>query len=366
MNADVETASLAGDAPNSAAPLRSVRVGVVGLGRAGVIHAGVLAAIPNVELVGLADSRPAVRREVRGIGFKAPMFDRLPALLAKAQPEALVIAAPLEDRAALVREALEARIPVLAERPFAASLAEAEALTMLARGNDTPFACNHGLLYHPVFAEVRHILSAEPLGLPRRVRASSYRSRVFDASRQAAVASEGAAGGVLAHDALDALFFLIECFGMPREARATVLRLFGTLEDEAHVMMTLPSGTEVGLDASWSVPGYASPATVIECECENGRLLASDDAVELDVVEERLGFRAGHTRLGLADLPQRARFDLNGEAAYLMDSGFLAWVAGGEPAPHRAERSLRAQRVLEALYTSAKQGGAPVALPVTP
>ena len=366
MSADVETASLASDAPNSAAPLRPVRVGVVGLGRAGVIHAGVIAAIPNAELVGLADARPAARREVRGVGFKAPMFDRLSALLDKAQPEALVIAAPLEDRAALVREALEARIPVLAERPMAAGFAEADALAMLARGNDTPFACAHALMFHPVFAEVRTILSAEPLGAPRRVRASSYRSRVFDSARQAAMASERAAGGVLAHDALDTLFYLIESFGMPREVRATVLRLFGPLEDEAHVMMTLPSGTEVGLDASWSVPGYAAPATVIECECENGKLLASDDAVELDIVTERHGFRAGHTRLGLADLPQRARFDLDGEATYLMDSGFLAWVAGGDPAPHRAERSLRAQRVLDALYASAKQGGVPVPLPASP
>jgi predicted dehydrogenase len=158
---------------------------------------------------------------------------------------------------------------------------------------------------------------------------------------------------------MDLLFYLIEAFGAPREVRATALRLFGPLEDEAHVMMTLASGLEVGLDASWSVPGYPMPATVLEFEGANGKLLASDDALELDVVEERGRYRAGHTRLGLADLPQPARFDADGEGIYLMDAAFLAWAVGGEPPVHRAERAIQAHRVLDAMYTSAHAGGAP-------
>ena len=365
MTTLVELPRFAGDAGGSAAPLRPVRLGIVGLGRAGLIHASVAAAIPNVELVGLADSRAGARRDARGVGFGSPVFDRLAGLIARTKPEAVIVAAPHDARPPLVREALEAGVAVLAERPIAPSLVEAESLGALARGNGTPFACAHVLPFHPVFAEVRHILTAGPLGAPRRVRASSYRSRVFDPARQATVAGGGSAGGVLAHDAMDALFVLLESFGMPRDVRATALRLFGPLEDEAHVMMTLPSGVEVGLDASWSVPGYPAPATVIEYEGDNGKLLASDDAVELDIAEARNGFRAGHARLGLADLPQRARFDVDGEASYLMDGAFLAWVAGGAPPHHRAERSLRAHRALDAIYSSVGQGGAAVPLSVS-
>jgi len=347
-------------------PLRPVRVGVVGLGRVGIVHASVASAMPNVEIVGLADARSSARRDARGVGFRAPMFDRLSTLIAKTSPEALIVAVPHDLRPRLVREALESKVAVLTGRPLSPQLPESEALALLAQGNDTPLACMHALPFHPVFAEVRSMISAAPLGSIRRVRASSYRSLVFDPARQAAFAAEHAAGGVVAHEAMDALFYLIDCFGMPREVRATTLKLFGPLEDESHVMMTLPSGTGVGLDASWSVPGYPSPATVIECDGDNGRLLASDDAVELDLLDERAGFRSGHARLGLADLPQRARFDVDGEATYLMMGAFLAWVAGGEPPLHRAERSVRAQRVLEAIYTSASRSGEAIPLAATP
>jgi len=97
---------------------------------------------------------------------------------------------------------------------------------------------------------------------------------------------------------------------------------------------------------------------VLEFEGENGKLLASDDALEVDLVEERSGRRAGHTRLGLADLPQSARFDVDGEPSYLVASAFLAWVAGGTPPVHRSERTMRAQRALDALYASSRNGGA--------
>ena len=126
--------------------------------------------------------------------------------------------------------------------------------------------------------------------------------------------------------------------------------------------LTLPTGGEVGLDASWSVPGYPAASTVLEFEGENGKLLASDDAIELDILEERGEFRAGHTRLGLADLAQHARFDLDGEVTYRVDAAFLAWVAGGEPPIHRADRAVRAVRVMDALYTSSHGGGTVVPL----
>ncbi len=362
MTIVTDTTAAESERAGSPAPLKPVRVAVAGCSRFGIVQAAATTSIPNAELVGLAETRPTVRREVRGIGFQAPMFDRLATLLAKTHPDALIVGGPPSLRPKLIREALEAGIAVLTERPLGGDLMTAESLTLLARERNVPFACAHALVFHPVFAEARRIVAAGALGAPRRIRCSTYHSRVFDPARQAAVAALGPPHGVLAHEALDAIFFLIEMFGAPRSARASLLHLFGPLEDEAHVMMTLASGVEIGLDASWSVPGYPAAATVLELESEHGKLLVSDDALELDLQNDHPTQRAGHTRLGLADLPQPARFDVDGESSYLAASAFLAWVAGGEPPVHRADRAIRAQRVLDALYASARNGGADVPL----
>jgi predicted dehydrogenase len=47
---------------------------------------------------------------------------------------------------------------------------------------------------------------------------------------------------------------------------------------------------------------------------------------------------------------------------YRVDAAFLSWVAGGVPPVHRADRAIRAVRVMDALYTSTRSGGAVVPL----
>ena len=46
-------------------------------------------------------------------------------------------------------------------------------------------------------------------------------------------------------------------------------------------------------------------------------------------VPRRAGFAAGVSRIRDSDLPQPARFDLEGEELYMADSAFLTWAGGG-------------------------------------
>lgn len=340
--------------------LSPVRAAVIGLERAGIMHAATLATVEGCELVGLCDADPEARRLVRGVGFRVPEFPSIEKLFAKTQPQAVVVTGP--GRGAAVRYALEHGAAVLTDRPLAHTSAEGAELVRLAEEHGRPLAVTLPTLFHPVFVHTHALLAAGALGAPRQVRASMYVSRVFSAARQAALAPPGSAGGVLVHMASDLLALLVRTLGIPDAVRATRNALYGPYEDELHAMMTYASGAEIGLDCSWSVPGYPRPATVIELEAEDGRLLASDDALELELNASRPEDARRNVRMGHADLPQLARFDLEGEANYLMDASFLAWVSGGSAPVHRAAATLDSMRVTDAIYRSAQDGGNTVAV----
>lgn len=348
--------------PAAPRPRRPVRVAIDGLSRSGILHAAVLSSIPEVELAAVSDARATARRNLRGLGFRAAAYDRAEKLIAKEKPDALVVCGAHEQRADATRTALEAGVAVLIERPFLRGRSEAEEMARLAAERGVPLACAHPLLHHPVFAAARRALHAEALGAVLKVQASMFASWVFSTQQKLEHAPPGAPGGVAAQPASDLLFLLIETLGLPAEVRATCNRIYGELEDEMHASMTLESGTEIGFDTSWSVPGYPHPATVIEVEGMNGKLLASHDALEVELFDARGGFPAGSTRLRHADLPALGRFDLHGDALYLEDATFLAWVTGGEPPLARADRAAAVARLLEALYESARRGGEPVAV----
>ncbi len=345
----------------SASRTDTLRVAVVGLGARGIGHATALATIPGCELVGLADPRGAARRNLRGMGHTAPRYRRVEQMLEKTSPQAVFVSAPLPARAALARTALEQGCAVFLERPMATTAEQGAELVALAAEQGMPLAVAHTLAFEPVFDAARRAISSGALGKLSEARASMYASRVFSA-REATRYAHGAAGGVLAHMSVDLLFVLGRMFGTPVEVRATASRLYGTLEDELHAMMTTEGGAEVGFDSSWSVPGHPYPATVIELAAERGHLLVSDDALELDLSEPSGGFPAGSTLRRIADLPQPARFDVSGEARWLEDAAFVAWVAGGSAPFNTGEAALQTQRVMEALYESAAAGGTSVSV----
>jgi len=326
-----------------------LRVAVVGLGERGLAHAGVLATLPRATLVGFVDSSGAARKNALGAGFAAPSFGKLDRLLAKQQPDAVFVCAPLISRPILARRAIAAGCAVFIERPIALAYGESARVVDEARKAGTPLLSSHALAHQPVFTRAAETVRGGLIGKVHEVRASVYVSRVFNA--QAADRLIGLlGGGMLAYAAFDLFSYLVSLFGLPTEASAQANRLYGSREDEYHAKLTLPGGGTIGIDCSWSVPGYPRPATVIEMQGDRGHLLVSDDALEIDDTA------GNHQRWSDADLPQPARFDLDGEPRWIEDSAFVERVLSGAGMDSESE-VLATHALMRDLLASAHDGG---------
>lgn len=343
-------------------PLRPIRVAVVGLGKMGVAHTAVLATIPDVELVGLSDHHAPLGRSVRGLGHRAPFFDNPSKLLEKTSPEVVFICTQPDAHRPLAEMALEAGAAIFVEKPLAHTLAEAEALAAAVQRHGKPAACGYNLAFVPIFAAAHHALDTGVLGQVQQARASMYLSQTFGPRKGWMYDLSRSGGGVLSNVSSHLLFLLQWMLGTPVEARASGQWFFGEVEDEIHAMMRLESGAEVGFESSWSVPGYPYSAVVIEFEGRNGKMLVSNDGLELELATAHGDWPAGSSKLREADLPQPARFDVNGESYYLQDAAFLQWVTGGAEPPNTVAAALEVQRMMDAVYRSARDNGAPVSV----
>jgi predicted dehydrogenase/nucleoside-diphosphate-sugar epimerase len=342
------------------APLRPVKVGIVGLGKMGVAHTAVLAMIPDCQVVGLVDRHPGLAKSIQGMGHDARYFKSVDQMIDRTRPDAVFVLTPQDSHLPLARLALEAGCAVFVEKPLAHTLADAEALATLAAEKRRPVSCGFTLAYLPVFATAQHAVASGAIGTVRQARSSMYLSQVFGPRKGWMYERERSGGGVVANISSHLLFLLEWYLGTPVEVRATANRIYSQVEDELHGMMKLASGAEVGFDSSWSVPGYPLSAVVIEVEGDNGKLLVSNDGLELDLREARGGWPAGDTRVRHGELPQPARFDVNGEGYYIEDAAFLRWATGGVAPPSTVDAALRVQRTMDALYRSAADGGKPM------
>jgi predicted dehydrogenase len=128
------------------AALSRLRLGVVGAGHLGRHHARLLAAMPDVMLVGVADLvEERAHASVAGTG--ARVLTDAAALLGEV--DAVTIAVPTVDHLGVARPFLEQGVSVLVEKPMAASLGEAEEMVRIADASGAVLAVGHTERFNP-------------------------------------------------------------------------------------------------------------------------------------------------------------------------------------------------------------------------
>lgn len=124
----------------------SVRVGLVGAGALGRHHARILAGLDQVDLVGVAEVNPEQGQAVaEQCGTRWYSDYRL--LVGRV--DAVSIAVPTVAHLAVASEFLSRQIPVLVEKPLAASLTEARTLRDLADRHGTLLQVGHVERFNP-------------------------------------------------------------------------------------------------------------------------------------------------------------------------------------------------------------------------
>lgn len=141
----------------------SQRVALVGLGNAGMnLHLPALAGLPGVTLAGVCDL-DAERRRLVSERWKAPAFASFDALLAT-QPDVVVIGTPPATHADYCLRSLAAGVNVICEKPFVASVAEAERVIDAAARAGRRVAVNHEFREMPIFRALRTAVRQSPTG----------------------------------------------------------------------------------------------------------------------------------------------------------------------------------------------------------
>jgi predicted dehydrogenase len=128
-------------------------VGVIGVGALGQHHARHLAALDEVKLVGVCDTDPARAAKIAG-EHKGASFTDIDDLLKRV--EAVTVAVPTPAHFEVGMRALERGVPVLMEKPLAATLAEADDLIAAAERKQVQLQVGHIERYN------RALRAAEP------------------------------------------------------------------------------------------------------------------------------------------------------------------------------------------------------------
>ena len=322
---------------------RELRIGLAGLGSMGRNHLRVIGTRPNVRLVAVADpvtdALEAAAAQAGAAGFAEPL-----AMIAEADLDALVIAAPTTAHLPLALLAIERGIAVLVEKPLAPTVEEARLIVAASRATGVPVQVGHVERFNPAVRELGRLLGEGWLSTVYAVtsrRAGPFPARIRDV---------GVTIDLATHD-VD----ICSWIAGERPARVhaeTAQRIHADHEDLLFGLMHFPSGVVAQLDVDWLTPAKRRQLVVV----------GEEGMFELDYLTQRLTFtRATDTtnpRLigGYAPTFEGDVLDLpvpTGEPLALEHDAFLRVVREGGRPEVDAEDGLWAVTIATALLESA-------------
>ena len=148
-----------------------MRIGLIGVGRIGALHAQTLTDLATVDELVVTDAVPDLARRV-GERLDARVVPE-PADLLAAGVDGIVIASSTATHPDLIRACARAGIPTFCEKPVAADAKEAVALRDELAGTDTPIQIGFPRRFDAAFMAARADAAAGVLGYVHTVRSTT-------------------------------------------------------------------------------------------------------------------------------------------------------------------------------------------------
>lgn len=231
-----------------------VRVAVLGAGRWGrnlvrnLHDLGALAAV--------VDPDPRIREEVRH-AYPGTVVVPDPERALHSTVDAVVIATPAPTHADLAIEALRAGKDVFVEKPFTLTAEDARRVVKEAEANQRVLMVGHLLLYQPAIEFLKDYLAGGMIGWV----ATLYQDRLNLGTVRRV---ENALWSLGVHDVAAMLFLVGQAPVTVDTWGQRVLQQ--SVEDDMHLHMLFPSGTEAHVHSSWLWPERRRRLTAIGTE----------------------------------------------------------------------------------------------------
>jgi predicted dehydrogenase len=325
-----------------------LRAAVIGAGSMGRNHARVYAELEDVELVAIADPDQTALNQL-GQRYHARTYTDYRRMLEREQLDMVSIVTPTEYHFTVARDVILARVPLLVEKPIAATVEEGAALVRLAEEQDVLLTVGHIERFNPAIRALKIQIEQGALGQVYQIcarRIGPFPARIKDV---------GVVIDLATHD-LDIMHYLTDS-SVTRVHAEVGRRLHTAHEDLLSALLRFDNDIIGILDINWLTPTKVRELSVIG---ERGMFVANYLTQDLTFYENDSAPQGSQwpelATMGVSE-GRMIRYKVNKREPLReeLDAFARAVVTGGKP-PVNGDDALLALAVAQKLVESGERG----------
>jgi predicted dehydrogenase len=294
-------------------------VGLVGLGKMGLLHASVLSVLPDVQLAAVCEKNSMTRRLVKKIFRNIPLVEDVKEFL-DIDLDAVYVTTPIPSHYSVAKIVCKERLArhLFVEKTLASNYSESKELCELVNHSGGTNMVGYLRRFMVTFIKARELLAQNAIGEPTSFVASAFSSDFYGITGNSRTSIER--GSVLRDLGSHAIDIALWYFGSSLKVNsATIESLTGAgAEDAVRFTVTRDSTALQGeFFVSWCTEGYRMPEVMLKIKGSKGIIKVNDDRVSLNLGNDEISTWTRH------NLNDNVPFWLGGPEFYREDAYFV-------------------------------------------
>ena len=338
-----------------------LKIGIIGLGRMGLLHTAIFNSLPESEVVAVVDPSMFPAKPLSMLNPKIKVFSTIEKMFKNIKIDGVLIASPVGFHVENALECVRNDVPFLIEKPLAINAAQAAPLIDELEKKSLPNMIGYMARNIDSFREGKKIIASGALGKIINVKGTVYVSQLFKQGKGWRYDPKVSGGGVLESQGSHLLDLLYWYFGRVKKVNADTLSVYSKgIEDFAHVILDFENGLKGWIDASWSVRFKRKMELKLDILGENGSLVLSDDTLDLYLDSAVGDYKEGKTYLSANDLFSGVHIDIGGAKFTYQDQEFIKAILEKRNTSPSIKDGYHIQQIVDSCYDSASNNGAPI------
>jgi predicted dehydrogenase len=292
-----------------------LKVGIVGLGKMGLLHASILNVMPNVQLVALCDKSSIMRKFAKNILKKPLVTDKLEEM-ASLNLDMIYVTTPIPSHYSILKEVFGSIAHnVFTEKTLTTSYAQSEELSTMVEKSSGCNMVGYMKRFSVTFRKAKELLDQAVLGSLLYFDAYAYSSDFFGVQNDAVSSARGGVLEDLGSHVVDLALWYFEDL-------LSKIEVFPSTAPESDIVQFAVKGSNnfIGkFSVSWVQKDYRMPEFGLTIHGTEGTLDVTDSAVIL--VQNNI-----KTKFFRQDLDDHVRFYLGDSEYFREDDCFVKSV----------------------------------------